>query len=129
MKKLLFFLLFALPIAASAHQNPGLDAIKSALGSGDIDGLSRFFGESVEVSILESEQIFQKAQAVDAVRNFFSQNKPKSFAQMHSGKSKGNDDQYCIGSLTTANGTFRVYLYLKMGGGQPAIQEIRFDKE
>lgn len=132
MKNLLIYLLFALPVAAfsktGGDQNPGVDAIKSALATGDVDGLARFFGESVEVSIMDNEQIYSKSKAVDAVRAFFNQNKPKGFAQVHAGKSKGNDDEYCIGNLTTGGATYRVYLYLKMGGGQPTIQEIRFDK-
>ncbi len=132
MKKLLFYLLFALPVAAFSttanDQNPGIDAIKSALAAGDVDGLSRYFGESVEVSIMENEQIYTKTKAIEAVKSFFSQNKPKGFSQMHAGASKGNDDQYCIGNLTTGGATYRVYLYLKMGGSQPMIQEIRFDK-
>lgn len=132
MKKMLFYLLFALPMvgvsANDAHQNAGIDAIKTALASGDVAGLSKFFGESVEISILDKEQIYTKGQAIDAVRAFFGQNKPKGFEQMHAGTSKGNDDQYCIGNLTTGGATYRVYLYLKMGSGQPTIQEIRFDK-
>ena len=132
MKQLLIYLLLALPMAAfsksGGDQNPGFDAIKNALATGDVDGLGRYFGESVEISIMEKEQIYSKSQALDAVRAFFSQNKPKGFAQMHTGKNKGNDDEYCIGNLTTGGATYRVYLYLMMGSGQPTIKEIRFDK-
>ena len=132
MKKLLIYLLLALPVAGftktAAEQNPGIDAIKSALATGDVDALSRFFGETVEISILENEQVYQKAKATDAMRTFFGQNKPRGFEQMHQGTSKGNNDQYCIGNLTTGGATYRVYIYLKMGGNQPTIHEIRFDK-
>jgi hypothetical protein len=134
MKKFFLLLLISLPIFMFASpmqsdKNPGIEAIKSALGAGDVDALARYFGESVEISILDSENIYPKAKATDTIRAFFNQNKPKGFAQMHAGKSKENADEYCIGKLSTGGTTYRVYLYLKMGGSQPQIQEIRFDKE
>ena len=63
------------------------------------------------------------------LRNFFAKNKPKSYNQMHQGTSKGQDSRYTIGNLVTSSNSFRVYIYLKVQGGQQLIQELRFDKE
>jgi Domain of unknown function (DUF4783) len=108
--------------------NPNLDAINRALNAGDVDALSKYFAENVEISILDKEQSYNKAKAAETLRTFFSSNKPKSFAQVHQGTSRENSDQYSIGNLTASSGNFRVYIYLKVVGNSFTIQEMRFDK-
>jgi hypothetical protein len=136
---ILFFTSFALvanatnaaPFYASmevSEGNPNLDAINQALNAGDVDALSKYFAENVEISILDKEQSYTKAKAAEALRTFFSSNKPKSFAQVHQGTSRENSDQYSIGNLTASSGNFRVYIYLKVVGNSFTIQELRFDK-
>ena len=132
MKNLLFSLLFLIVPTASSFaysQNPGLDAIASALSIGDADALAKFFADNVEVSIQDKEQTYPKAKAAETVKSFFAGNKPKGFAQVHKGTSRENSDQYCIGNLNAASGNYRVYIYLKSVGNNLQIQEIRFDKE
>ena len=125
---MLFLLLFA-PFALMANQgNPSLEANAKALNAGDVDGLSKYFADNVEISILDNEQQVSKAKATDTLRSFFNTSKPKSFSQVHQGTSRENSDQYCIGNMTAANGSYRVYIYLKMNGANASIQEIRFDK-
>jgi hypothetical protein len=125
---MLFLLLFA-PFALMANQgNPSLEAIAKALNAGDVDALSKYFADNVEISILDNEQQVSKAKATDTLRSFFNSSKPKSFSQVHQGTSRESSDQYCIGNMTAANGSYRVYIYLKMNGANASIQEIRFDK-
>jgi hypothetical protein len=130
MKHLLFLLLFV-PMAAFANGqgNPSLEAIAKALSAGDADALGRYLADNVAISIQDKEQNYNKARATEALRSFFGANKPKGFNQVHQGTSRENSDQYSIGNLSTANGNFRVYLYLKQAGSGLIIQEIRFDKE
>lgn len=125
----LFFLLLFIPAISFGQTNASLDAITSALNAGDVDALSKYFSSNVEISIQDKEQVYAKAKATEVVRTFFNTNKPKSFNQMHKGTSRENSDQYCIGNLNSANGNYRVYLYLKVTGNNLSIQEIRFDKE
>ncbi len=99
-----------------------------ALGSGNADALGQYFDQNVEISLGDSEDVYAKSQAIAVIKQFFSQNTPRGFQQMHQGASKGNDAQYCIGNLSTATGTYRVYLYAKSSGGKFLIQEVRFDK-
>lgn len=129
MKNLLFLMFFA-PVVAFANQgNPGLEAISTALNSGDVETLSKYFADNVEISIQDKEQIYPKAKAADVLRGFFDSNKPKGFSQVHRGTSRENSDQYCIGNLNAATGNYRVYIYLKVAGSNMSIQEIRLDKE
>lgn len=128
MKNFLFVLLM-LPFAALANDgNPTIDAITAAIKSGDVSALSAHFNSKVEVSILDSEKMCSKAEAIKLVKGFFESNAPKGYTAMHQGSSRENSDQYCIGNLDAASGTYRVYIYLKSEGSKLTISEIRFDK-
>lgn len=134
MKHLVFLFLLA-PMFLSAgtpgsdeQGNPSFDAISQALSAGDADALARYFAETVEISILDKEQLLPKAKATEAMRAFFNANKPKNFAQVHQGTSRESSDQYCIGNMTATSGNYRVYIYLKVSGGSTSIQELRFDR-
>ncbi|MBL7807304.1 MAG: DUF4783 domain-containing protein [Saprospiraceae bacterium] len=130
--KNLIFLMFLVPAIAFANNqqgNPTLDAISAALGAGDVNALSKYLADNVEISIQDKEQVYPKAKAVEVLKGFFDANKPKTFAQVHKGQSRENSDQYCIGNLTATAGNYRVYLYLKVNGNNISIQEMRFDKE
>ena len=126
MKNFMFLILF-LPLLTVQEAN--LANITKAISDGDADALGQYFDQSVEVAVLEQEDVYNKAQAINVVRKFFAQNKPSSFSQVHKGASPNNDSQYCIGNLEEKKKTFRVYIYMKVNGGQFLIQELRFDKE
>jgi hypothetical protein len=131
MKNLIFVLLLtpAIALANHAQGNPGLEAISTALSAGDVDALSKYFADNVEISIQDKEQTYPKAKAAEVLKSFFESNKPKSFAQVHKGTSRENSDQYCIGNLSASASNYRVYLYLKVSGTSIQIKEMRFDKE
>lgn len=106
-----------------------LASISRAMNSGDAEALGQYFDNSIELSVMENEDIYSKAQAVQIVKDFFNQHTPKSFSQLHHGSSPASDSQYCIGNLVTSDNTYRVYIYMKMNGASTVIQEIRFDQE
>ncbi|MDX1941396.1 MAG: DUF4783 domain-containing protein [Saprospiraceae bacterium] len=120
-------LLFAM--ALTLMINASLADITRAISSGDADALGQYFDQTVEVAVLDQEDVYDKAQAVTVVKQFFAKSQPKGFSQVHQGTSKGADSQYCIGNMTTASGTYRVYVYMKVSGNNFLIQELRFDKE
>ena len=126
MKNLLFLLLI---VPAWAFVEANLAEITRAISRGDAEALGQYFDQSVEVAVLDQEDVYNKAQAIAAVKAFFSKHSPQSFSQVHQGASRGNDSQYCIGNLVTGNATFRVYIYMKVTNGKLLIQELRFDKE
>jgi len=103
--------------------------ITKALSEGNASTLSRYFDDAVEVGILEKEDVYNSSQASKILGDFFKQYPPKSYAQVHQGSSKSKDSIYCIGNLATDNGTFRVYIYMRVNGKQHLIQELRLDKE
>lgn len=125
--KSLILLAFLLP--ATGNYQESLSEISRAIGDGDAEALGRFFDASVEISVADEEDVYDKGKAVTIVRNFFSQHRPRSFSQVHQGTSKGNESQYCIGNLETEGASYRVYLYLQRSGSRYLIQELRFDEE
>ncbi len=113
----------------SIGQNVNLTAISKALGDGNVTALSNYLDNSVEIAIVDSEDVYPKQEAIKRLQEFFNQHKPQGFAQVHQGASKGKDSHYCIGNLNTANGNYRVYIFMRNEGGKYLIQELRFNKE
>ncbi len=126
MKNLMFIFLL---LPSIAMVQPNVNGISKAISSGDADALSQYFDQSIEISILDDVDMYDKAEAVQTLKSFFAKNKPKSYSQMHQGTSKGKDSQYTIGNLVTASNSYRVYVYLKVESGKQLIQELRFDRE
>ena len=119
----------ALLIFLSIRAFCGMDIfedIGSSIRSGDAQSISKFFGNSVDLTIINKEEMYSKAQAEQMLKDFFSKNTPVSFAIIHKGVSK-EGSKYAIGSLVTAQGTtYRTYFYIKQSGNNYYIQELRF---
>lgn len=127
MKKLLFILLIAPSIAMVTPDN--LSSISKAISNGDASALSQYFDDKVEVSILDDENLYDKAEAKKALQKFFVQNKPQSYNQVHDGTSKGAGSKYTIGNLKANGKVFRVYVYMKVSGKSHTIQEISISED
>ncbi len=121
--------ILVLAVVLAMQIGANLPDITKAISSGDASALGQYFDETVTVAVADQEEIYDKAGAINAVKQFFAKNQPKSFSQVHQGASKGADSQYVIGNLATSGGTYRAYIYVKMNGGKSLIQELRFDKE
>lgn len=106
-----------------------LDDIANALRSGDSKSVSRYFGNTVDLTIISQEEVYSKVQAEQVLKDFFARNPPRSFALIHKGESK-EGARYAIGTLVTAQGaTYRTYFFIKQQGNIATIQELRFMKE
>ena len=107
---------------------PNIAPVTKALSEGDATTLSSYLDTSVELTVLDAQNVYDKTQATNVLRDFFAKNKPRSFNAVHQGSSKGSASHYTIGDMTAATGTYRVYLYYKSVGDKPIIQEIRIEK-
>ncbi|MBK7887561.1 MAG: DUF4783 domain-containing protein [Bacteroidetes bacterium] len=130
MKSLITILsLFLLSVNIASAELDLLDDIANALRSGDAKSVSKYFGNSVDLTIITQEEVYSKVQAEQVLRDFFSKNQPRSFTIIHKGESK-EGARYAIGSLITTQGvSYRTYFYIKQQGGNAIIQELRFMKE
>ena len=120
-------LLFATVLVTTL--NASLADITRAISSGDADALGQYFDQTVEVAVLDQEDMYDRAEAVQIVKDFFTKNRPSGFKEVHKGASKGADSQYVIGNMSTTSGTYRVYIYMKVSGGKVVIQELRLDQQ
>ena len=105
------------------------DEIANAIRSGDSKQIAMYFSGSIDLTIMNQEDVYSKAQAELIVKDFLIKNTPKSFAILHKGSSK-EGTLYAIGNLVTINGkTFRTSFFVKMVSGKYAIQELRFEAQ
>ena len=126
MKAIIFCVLASsLPIISGLN----VAEITRAISRGDADGISIYFDESVELAILNDEDVYSKTEASKKLKAFFNEYPPQGYSQVHRGTSKSTDSVYCIGNLSTGKAVFRVYIYMRVNGEQHLIQEVRFDKE
>jgi hypothetical protein len=103
------------------------DEIILSLQTGNAKVLASYFNQNVELVILDSDNIYSKAQAEQIVTNFFSRNQPTRFTELHS---RGKEDaHYVIGNLVTRQETFRVYFLMKKTGGKDIIHQLRIEKQ
>jgi hypothetical protein len=119
----LFLLSGAAPVLA---QGDIPQPVVEALRTGNTPQLSDYFSSSIELAILDQEDIYSKQQAELIVKNFFSKHMPTGFVILHKGGKEGS--QYAIGNLTTSSGTFRVTLLIKLSNNKPFIHQLRFEE-
>ena len=125
--KLITLLLFA--VCSTVWAMDIYDEVATAIRSGDSKQLATYFGSSVDLTVINQEDVYSKAQAELIVKDFFARNPPKSFTLLHKGSSK-EGTVYGIGNMLSTNGkNFRTSFFLKMSSGRQLIQELRFETE
>lgn len=103
------------------------DKITEALKKGDAKNLAVYFNKSVELVILDKENIYSKEQAELVVKDFFKKYPPSGFEVQHNG---GPDEaKYSIGTYKSGDKKFRVYYLLKTSEGKALIHLFRVEKE
>lgn len=98
-----------------------------SIKNGNSKVLSGYFNQNVELVVLDSDNVYSKAQAQQIVNNFFNSYRPESFTVIHQSEKSGA--KYLIGNLVTNNGKFRVYFLLKKSDGKDYIHQLRIEKQ
>ena len=102
------------------------DGIALAIQNGAASEVAAYFASTVDLTMLESEDVYSSKQAEVILTNFFAENPPKKFELKHEGKSKV-EDYYYIGVLTSASDSFRITFFLKKGGDGFQIKQLRIE--
>ncbi len=127
MKKIFTFFLVTSAILLSSfmqQMQSGIDEVIGALRSGNSTELSKYFDESIELTLPDQSDSYSRAQAQLIVKDFFKNNGVKGFELKHKGGTP--DNQYCIGTLQTNAGSFRTHVMMKSKSGKEVVKEIRF---
>ncbi len=124
MKNLLFSSLLFLLL--SSFLPLSFTEIINAIQSGNASEASKFFDNTVEITLPGKSNSYSKSQAELVLHDFFSNNQIKNFQVIH--KSDNGGSQYCIGNLNTSSGIFRTTIYMKQKGDKLVVQELRFER-
>ena len=126
----IFILFVAMVIATSFVPQTGgqtsLDSSVEAIKAGNSSELSKNLNPTVELEILQEENIYSKAQAELLLKDFFNRNKPSAFKINHQG-TKGATS-FAIGILTTSTGNFRVSIFMKSDNDKMLIHQLRIER-
>jgi hypothetical protein len=124
MKKI-SILLSAVMFLSSFTKTQDLNDVINAIKAGNANSVSKFFDNTVEISLSGKSNNYSRSQAEAVLRDFFTSNLVKSFSIVHQGESGGS--QFCIGTLVTNHGTYRTTVNLKQKGEKRMLQEIKFE--
>jgi hypothetical protein len=97
--------------------------IAMAFKSGDATKLVVFFNKTIEMSILDKDDVYSKQQAELIIRNFFEKYTPSSFQFVHQGGQMGN--RFAIGEYISKGLKFRITIYLKDENNSSLIYNLR----
>ncbi|MEM9930049.1 MAG: DUF4783 domain-containing protein [Bacteroidota bacterium] len=131
MKTLFILSLAAFSLLPPANeQTPlALEDVCRAIGNGNVEQLATVMDTEVELTIIDQEDLYSRDQAIAELRAFFNEFAPSRFGKVHQGASKTADAEYCIGTLATAKGPFRVYVYVAKTDSGVLLQELKFSRE
>lgn len=125
---LLTWLFILLTYTSVFAQTNVLNSVAGAMRSGDVGGVTRFMDNVVDITVNNNQSTYSKTQAEMVLKDFFGKNVPKGYSTEHTGNSADQTSFYSIGYLTTSNGKYRIYIFLKQKDGNFVLQEIKFEK-
>lgn len=129
MKKISLICLGLFVVFSSFTGQEGIDNVINALKAGNSSGLARYFDSYIDITMPEKSNNYSKSQAELVLKDFFSNNGVRNFEVKHKGDNEGNNGQYCIGTLLTKNGNFRVNVFMRSKNDRMVVQEIRIQQQ
>jgi hypothetical protein len=115
MKPLLALMLLLLHFPSNnASQADIVDELLIHFKAGNSKEIARNFAASVELIVIDQEDVYSKAQSEQILRDFFLKNPPAKIALIH--RLGNNNPNYKLGifSLSTKNGKFRITITLNL---------------
>lgn len=125
LKRIFLSLLMVFVFALTYAQNDIPSDVISALGNGDAARLSPFLNSNVELVVAKTNDVLSRQQTTGILTDFFKKNKVSTFSVLHNGNRESAS--FLIGTLSTANGNFRVYILMRKSGNQTLIQQLRIE--
>lgn len=98
---------------------------KSSVSSRNTEFLSEILDNNIDITYNNVHSTYAKSQALMIINDFYSKNKPSVFRLSYKGSYPNIEDQYVIGTISSATSDFKVYMYIKNRGGKFVIQELK----
>ncbi|HEV3224610.1 MAG TPA: DUF4783 domain-containing protein [Puia sp.] len=125
MKRLMGWVLAGMALILVSYRSfDNIDAVATAIRSGNVNQLSPFFDVRVDISLPDKTDTYSKTQAEMVIGDFFNTNGVQNFKITQQGESGGTF--FCAGILQTRAGNYRTTLFFKHQGDKHFLQEIRF---
>jgi hypothetical protein len=118
-------LLFLLPLAVKAD---AIEQIAALLKKGNAQELATLFAANIDLSVLDQNDLYSKAQAAMILDKFFRENKPQSVKLLHRINSNPKYN-YGVVILSTDKGKFRISYTLKEVNKVMVVIELRIETE
>ena len=115
-------------VLVSVSSNAGSDSydvfvpISKYLALGDVESLSSWFADNLEISIMSTT----KNQAKQILKTFFDSHTPRSFEINHTASS--SNSKYALGSLNAGGELFEVTIFVSNTKGRYKIQQLKIDR-
>jgi hypothetical protein len=102
--------------------------ITKYLAAGDVNSLSSWFADNLDVTIISSSRNCSRNQARQILRTFFRSYTPRSFDVTH--KASDANKKYLIGRLNAGGELFQVTIYATSSGGDTyKIQQLNISRQ
>ena len=110
-------------------QEKGYDVFKPIakyMASGDVDRLSAWFADNLEVTIFATSNDASRNQARQIMKSFFKSYPPRSFeVSHHAGRA---NMKYALGTLSAGGEMFLVTIFVNFNGSAYRIQQIKIER-
>ena len=100
--------------------------ISKYISQGDVQSLSAWFADNLEISIISSANDSSKKQARQILKSFFDDHPPRAFEITHQASSANM--KYALGSLTAGGEIYQVTIFLNLKGDAYQIQQFKIDR-
>lgn len=127
--KLLLSLAATLVMISSTAQEKGYDVfvpISKYLQQGNVDAISTWFADNLEMAVLSSGDNSSRNQAKQILKSFFDQYTPRSFEITHTA-GRANM-KYALGNLSAGGETFLVTIFVSRKEDTYRIQQLKIER-
>ena len=92
----------------------------------DIEGLMEMSDTEIDLCLLDDQNIYNRSEAKQKLKRFFSEHQPVSCEKVHTGKSREKKSAYILGKMKTSDGSlYRVFVY---ANSRNKLMELRIDE-
>lgn len=116
------FLLTAVFLSAQTEVN-----FLNSLGSGELEKLDAYLSSNVILCINDNQEKMDKSSAINKIKAFIKSKKVIKYKILHNGKSADKNSSYRVARIKTQDGTYRVFAYSELLGGESKVVEVRID--
>ena len=124
-RNITILLIWLIPLMLLA-QDEVPENVWNALKVGDSKEISKYFGNTVELTIIDKPAVYSKVQAEIILKEFFAKHTAVNFSLIRK-NTQAEKSKYAIGSMNTSNGDFIVYFFIVQMNGMSYVQELKIE--